>query len=395
MVDPLAWGDEGRTRAKVLHVTADFPDPFEMEKTKVIQHFVDLTKEKFAHRVISINRVGLWQKFGCSSRREAGSVGFEYGEAWKYDAPGLGILHRNRLIQLGNWIAARMASAPPDLLVAHKLTVEGVAVSHAAKILDRPYAVLIQGNTDSKILMARPDLRRHFRRIYNKAKVVVSLAPWSLDTVAAYLGHRCGPNMVIPASTELDSPIAPTIKGKHFVSLFHLRHRRVKNLYGLLQATRLLRADGIDHPLEIIGGGDQSTIAHCERMAASVGGVRFAGNSNREQVAARLNQATALVLPSRRESFGLAFIEALFAGTPIIYPAGNAVDGYFDDAPFALKVDGRDHASIAKAMRLAIKHESKLKSALREWQDSADAKRFQRSAIGREFASAIELALQG
>jgi glycosyltransferase involved in cell wall biosynthesis len=102
-----------------------------------------------------------------------------------------------------------------------------------------------------------------------------------------------------------------------------------------------------------------------------------------------MNRATGLVLPSLRESFGLVFIEALFAGLPIIYPKGAAVDGYFDNCSFAIAVDARDPEAIAAAIERLVRDEAKLKADLLAWQNSAEARRFTPGAIARAFTDGL------
>lgn len=396
--DPLAWSDsapEGNPAPKVLHVSGDFPDPVNGAKTPVIRRFVDLTKDRFDHRVISLNR----SKPKLASSLLPGQLSysaepFEYGEAWSYGAPSSGVWHRRKLLQLGDAIAERMRADPPELIVAHKLAIEGLAVARAANLLDRPYAAMIQGNTDLKILTARPDLRRYFKRVFHDAALAMSLAPWSLREVEVRLGKFTGPSLVIPAATELDTIRAPKPDAARFVSLFHLGGYRVKNLAGIIGAIRLLRERGVSVGLDIVGGGDPAVRAHCQRMAAGIEGIRFVGEADRQEVQDVLNDAIAMVLPSRRESFGLAFIEALFAGTPIIYPAGAAVDGYFDNAPFALRAEASDPASIAVAMERAVKQQVDLKAALAEWQHSEGPRRFSSVSVGQAFGDALSLALR-
>ena len=48
---------EGDSRPRVLHLSADFPDPIEPAKTRVIRTLLELSREKFDHRVVSMNRV--------------------------------------------------------------------------------------------------------------------------------------------------------------------------------------------------------------------------------------------------------------------------------------------------------------------------------------------------
>lgn len=381
-------------RPRIVHVSGDFPDPLVPGKTPVIRTLLELTANGFAHDVVSLNRVTpRWRDLCRKAIAISEQVAFDGGVALRYAAPGRGLWHARMLHRLGHWLADYLADDPPDLLVGHKLTIEGLAVARAADLLGRPYALSLQGNTDGKILAARPDLRGLFARVFHGAAEIFPFAPWTLHEVEQRLGARPRPSAMLPCPTDLDQPLAPNLPGDGFVSAFHLRHHRNKNLAGLVAAHSQLRAEGMDLPLEIIGGGAPSDVARCREIAARNGAVRFAGALDREALRRRLNRATAFVLPSHRESFGLVYIEALFAGLPIIYPRGAAVDGYFDGCAFALKVDAEDRASIAAAMREMAANEAALKQSLREWQGSAHAQGFTRGAIAGRFASGLQKAL--
>jgi glycosyltransferase involved in cell wall biosynthesis len=133
-------------------------------------------------------------------------------------------------------------------------------------------------------------------------------------------------------------------------------------------------------------------MAAARRAAGNAPGLAFEGPLTREAVPARMNAAAAFVLPSLRESFGLVFVEALFAGLPIIYPQGMAVSGWFDDCPFAVPVPPRDPGALADAMDHAVRSEARLKAALAEWQASGKAERFRRSAIAQAYGDALAAA---
>ncbi len=385
-----------------MHVSGDFPDPFNPAKTPVVRSLLELTDDLFAHEVVSINRVSpsliampatLLGLRGLRTEHQA----FPRGMAFRYQAPAHGIRHRTMLEQLGEQIAASLSSKAqlPDLLVGHKLTIEGIVVHVIARRLGLPYALSIQGNTDTRILRARPDLRRLFARIFHDAEVVFPFAPWALHEVERRLGKRSGPTYLLPCPTDLDQPIEPVAGGDGLISVFHLRNYRIKNLAGLAKACRLLDRSGGAPPIEIIGGGSEAELAACRRRTADCPGISYSGAMDREQVRARMASATALVMPSQRESFGLAFIEALFAGIPVIYPKGTAIDGYFDDAPFAIGVDAGDPQAIASAMQRVMEEEEGLKASLREWQRSEAAQAFTRQRIRQVFADGLQLAAAG
>jgi len=390
-----------KDRPLILHVSGDFPDPFERFKTPVIRQLIELTGQAFEHRVVSINRVApthgeLVRSLIGIDTLSTESREFEFGTALSYVAPGKGVRHRTNLEQLGRHIAAQIEASDrrPDLLIGHKLTIEGIAVREASRLTGVPYALSIQGNTDIKILRTRPDLKKHFGEIYHGAKVVFPFAPWALDQVDAMLGKRDGLTHLLPCPTELDQPQISPPGGDGLISVFHLKNYAAKNLAGLVEAYRRIAASGEAPPrLDVIGGGTEEELAQCKAIAAEFPQIAFTGKMDRDKLRARMNRASGFVMPSLRESFGLVFVEALFAGIPIIHPHGSSVDGYFDQESFAIGVDARDPDSIAAAIRLAIENEKSFKQEIADWQKSERAELFTRNSISATFAKGLSGAL--
>lgn len=389
--------------SRVLHLSGDYPDTFDSFKTPVIRTLVELTLSKFDHDVLSINRRNpAWAGFFLQTLRSLGkpplgisTLPFDDGTAIRYDAPPKGIFHAAMLHRLGEYVAGRImaGSARPDLLVGHKLAIEGIAIRRAADLTGIPYAVSIQGDTDTKIIEARPDLREELARVFHGARIVFPFAPWALKQVESRLGARTGPVSMLPCPTDIDTPTAPSPGGDGFISVFHLKNSARKNLHGMADAARLLDGKGQGVPLAIIGGGNANEMARCAKIAEGAHSITFAGPMDRAALRARMASATGFVMPSLRESFGLVFVEALFCGLPIIYPSATAVDGFFDGKPFAIRVDARDPQVIAAAMLEIRQNEQAIKSALAQWQQSPDARRFMREAIGETFASGLAQAI--
>ena len=379
----------GPSLPRVVHVTADHPDVLVEAKTPVIARLVDLVSDRFDNRVISLNRKSppalsmAWPRLRVEEAGHGGPV-----TTLAYHAPPAGLHHWRMLRALGEDLAKRIAKdGKPSLLIAHKLTVEGVAVERAAELLGVPYAVSIQGNTDEKILKVRRDLHGRLARIFHGAAHVFPFTPWALAAVEKRLGRRSGPITLLPCALADDTTIPPRDGGEGLVTAFHLRNARLKGLDLMGDAARSVPGAR----LTVLGGGSEAEIA----AAKALGGpdISFAGAVANAEIKARFNAAKGFVMPSRRESFGLVFIEALFAGCPIAYPAGAAVDGYFDDCPFAVRVKPGDTASVAAAMQFLTERETQLKQALAQWQQTEEAARFTRPAIAGAFARGIQSAI--
>ncbi|MCW1401087.1 glycosyltransferase [Novosphingobium sp. MW5] len=175
--------------------------------------------------------------------------------------------------------------------------------------------------------------------------------------------------------------------GSGLVSAFHLHNYRLKNLPRLASAVRLARQTEPAIDFTLYGGGDQGTMA---RVHAHCGAdIAMGGHVPGEELSLRLHAARGFAMPSLRESFGLVFVEALMAGTPILYPRGAAVDGWFDGCSFALPVDPRDTAAIASALLMLHRDEDRLKGDLAAWQSAGGLTQFGSAAIGATFTQAV------
>lgn len=379
----------------MLHVSGDFPDTIEPAKTPVVRRLLDLTADRFEHQVVSINRVSPGATQTVRSLVDPGDLSvmteaFEYGTALTYVAAARGIRHETKLRQLGRWLAVFITRMErrPDLIVGHKLTIEGVAVQEAARLLRLPYAVSIQSNSDAKILDVRRDLAGKFRDVLDSAGYAFPFSPWGWTRLIGRVGRPGCPHALLPCPTDLDEPVAPRVTGGGLVSVFHLHGYRHKNFGVLAKAMKRLGPE--DAPrLDVIGGGSAEDLEVCQRIARAAPTIRLLGARDRQGVRAAMNGASAFVLPSRRETFGLVFIEALFAGTPIIYPAGTAVDGLFDDMPFARRVSKNDPREIAATIRFVMQNETSLKRELEAWQTSEHAQMFKRERIAETFSRGL------
>ena len=101
----------------------------------------------------------------------------------------------------------------------------------------------------------------------------------------------------------------------------------------------------------IIGGERGSDFPGLARLAESLGiseSIEFPGAISREQKIDLLQRCKAYVQPTRYEGFGLAILEAMSCGSPVITSPGGAVPEVVGDA--ALMVDGKSAESIASAI---------------------------------------------
>ncbi len=115
-----------------------------------------------------------------------------------------------------------------------------------------------------------------------------------------------------------------------------------------IEALRVLRAGGVPATLVMVGEGPAR--ARLEERAAGLP-VTFLGHvADRRAVAELIGAADVAVCPSPVETFGLAVLEALACGTPVVVPAGGAARELLDGPGSGAVCDGTP-AGLAAAVR--------------------------------------------
>jgi glycosyltransferase involved in cell wall biosynthesis len=164
-----------------------------------------------------------------------------------------------------------------------------------------------------------------------------------------------------------------------------------KNMPAVFRALGEVSAQVPDIRLEIAGGGSAEAFAAlaalAERHAPSR--VHFVGAVPNAEIGSFLNGACAMVLPSRRETFGMIAAEALFAGTPCLISRGWGIDGYFPDGAISLSVEGDDEAALAAALVRLVMEEDAFKARLAACQAEGGLDLFRRTSIAATYRNAL------
>ena len=379
---------------RVLHISADYPDALQPAKTRAIANLVEATADQLDHRVYSLNRANGWKGWlrpGSPEiiERRAALV------AMRYHAPRWGLMLARSMEAVAVAIAADLDAQgfEPDVIHGHKLSFEGLAAQALARQLGKPFVLSLQGNTDQKVVSARRDLHQRYSAVWHEAAHVFAFSPWIAAWCEDRFGARHGPTSNLPCIVASEQILPPSNNADTVGTAFNFEFWQNKNIETLVKAVALARREVPTLKFKIAGTGSDAAKAKVSQLVEAAGITEIttmSGQISSERIQGWMNDAAVFALPSRRETFGMVFVEALLAGTPIIYPAGAAVDGYFDSLPFASPVSARKPGSIAAALVRALKNQHETKAGLAVWQRDEAARSFQREAIVAGYCAAIE-----
>jgi glycosyltransferase involved in cell wall biosynthesis len=229
----------------------------------------------------------------------------------------------------------------------------------AARVVRLPIVVTLQGELTmdaDHVYEKSPLLRRTLRTLLARADAVTACSRATLTEAEEWAGIALGARgRVVPNGVDLgefaDAAVDLGARKPSVVALGRMVPQ--KGFDVLVDAFgELTRDPTFSWDLELAGDGPELGAL---RTRAATGGVddriRFVGRVDRAEAVELLAGASAFVLPSRHEPFGIVNLEAMAAGTPVVATRVGGVPEIVDDGITGLLVDARDPASLARAIR--------------------------------------------
>jgi glycosyltransferase involved in cell wall biosynthesis len=212
-------------------------------------------------------------------------------------------------------------------------------------------------------------------RAARSAERVICVSEFTRDDVCDRYGVDPRNVRVIHPAPALPEGTAEPPEGLYLLAVGDLRGK--KNLLRLVEAFRILRADGLPHRL-LLAGLDSGQGKRL-RDAAGDAPVELLGYLPDEGLDAVIRGAQVLVQPSLYEGFGLTVVEGMARGCPVACARAGGLPEAGGDA--AIYFDPLDPADMAAAIRRVIEDEEqrermieagRARAAASNWEDVAD-----------------------
>lgn len=219
--------------------------------------------------------------------------------------------------------AARAAARDADVVHAHWLPCGWVAARTG-----RPFVVTLHG-TDVELAQRLPAVAR---AVLRRARVVVAVSSATADAARRFGAPdvRVIPNGVDVPSSDAGEADPPFV-------LYAGRLSKEKGILELVQATHGL-------PLVVAGDGP---------LRRSVPSAR--GFVPRDELERLYENAAVVVVPSRREGFGVTCLEAMAHGKPVVASAVGGLRDLVVDGETGVLVPPRDPPALRRALERLLR----------------------------------------
>lgn len=250
-----------------------------------------------------------------------------------------------------------------DITHAHSLFVNGYVSYRLKKDRGIDYIVAVR-NTDVNTFFKKV---KHLRplgvEIMKNAKQVIFLSErYKNDVINEYVPEELreeifDKSVVIPNGVDsfwLENEIMDEEKAadKDNVKLvFTGKLDKNKNIYTSIDAVKKLNEDGVNATLDLIGDGPEKDGIKKYAEENAPGKVNLLGFMDKTKIIDVYRNSDIFVMPSKFETFGLVYVEALTQGLHLIYTRGQGFDGYFADGTIGYSVKYDDSEEIKNRIK--------------------------------------------
>jgi len=233
-----------------------------------------------------------------------------------------------------------------DLVHAHTLFSSGYVAFKIYETTNTPYIVTLR-NTDINVFFRYlPHLRFIGRNILNNSSRIIFLSPSYRNNVVTKYFTREEKAKVLEKSVILPNGIdnvfldnKPTEVKEVNINNIRLIYigeiKPNKNIEATIKACKLLISEGYNVRYTIVG---EVFRRKYYRLFKRYDFISYHENCSKQELIKYLRHSDIFVMPSKLETFGIVYPEAMSQGLPLIYSKGQGFDGHFEDGVVGFSV---------------------------------------------------------
>ena len=248
-----------------------------------------------------------------------------------------------------------------SIIHSHSLFENGYLAYKAKKEFGTDYVVAVRNTDVNGYFKIAKHLRKIGVEIMKNAKKVVFISPSYKDFVLhnyvkekdfEYINNKCvvEPNGIDNYWIGNILKEDKSLENRNEVRLIQVgRIDKNKNLDTSIEICKELRNRGIKSYIKIIGNGNEKE--NLKNKYKSLEYVKFYDKASKETLKEYYDDSDIFIMPSKYETFGLVYPEAMSRGLPVIYTKGQGFDKYFKDGEVGYPIQ---YDSVSEGVKVVI-----------------------------------------
>ncbi|WP_239060719.1 glycosyltransferase family 4 protein [Bacteroides sp. 519] len=256
-----------------------------------------------------------------------------------------------------------------DIIHAHTLFSDGAVAYILNGKYKIPYITAVR-NTDINIFFKYLiQYRKLGVEILKCAKKIIFLSPYyKTKTIKCILsgklsGQISAKSYVIPNGVNAfwlyDRMVKKRKEDKAFSLLFIGSFDNNKNIIKVCKAIESLNKIGLNIKFTVVGRGWKGSESYTKRIEQIEGissYLTIIDHQGKEELKNIFADNDIFIMMSKKETFGLVYVEALTQGLPIIYSKGQGIDGYFKEGSVGYHANPNSVDDIALKIRQVVEN---------------------------------------
>lgn len=252
------------------------------------------------------------------------------------------IFYKRKIKKICKDIETKIDLSKVSFIHAHTWYSDGGVAYMLSEKYDIPYIVTIR-NSDMNVFQKYLIHERAFgRQILEKAKSIILISASYKDRVLSESSLR---KIYAQLETKLrvvtngvdpywiENVVAKQMRPKNnFKFLYVGKFSSGKNVLKLLNAVKNLNKNTQRGILELVGGGGADELKVLREVENYPDVFKYHGKvDDKERLKEIYQSCDIFAMPSRNETFGLVYVEAMLQGLPILYTANEGIDGFYQE----------------------------------------------------------------
>lgn len=265
-----------------------------------------------------------------------------------------------------------------SIVHAHSLFENGYLAYKMKKEFGIDYVVAIRNTDVNGYFKKARHLRKIGLEIMKNAKNVIFISPsYKEKVLSEYINKEDFKNIekksrVIPNGIDdfwinniLEDSKINKDKDKDKIRLIQVsRLDENKNINTSIEVCKALNKRGLICELTIVGDGPLEEMLKYKYK--DMKNIHFKGRANKEKVKKYYDQSDIFIMPSKFETFGLVYAEAISRGIPVVYTKGQGFDKFFEDGEVGYPMKYNDIEEGEKAVISIINNYEYMSKMARE-----------------------------